>query len=88
MIMVERKNRDMFLVVVEEGGSRTEHTVTLDEDYYARLTDGKFSKEELIERSFKFLLAREPKESILRSFNLKVIRRYFAEYEETIRSTR
>ncbi len=88
MIMVERKNRDRFLVVVEEGGSRTEHTVTLDEDYYARLTDGKFSKEELIERSFKFLLAREPKESILRSFNLKVIRRYFPEYEETIRSTR
>jgi len=86
--MVERKNRDRFLVVVEEGGSRTEHTVTLDEDYYARLTDGKFSKEELIERSFKFLLAREPKESILRSFNLKVIRRYFPEYEETIRSTR
>ena len=28
-----------------------------------------------------FLLEREPKESILRSFDLTVISRYFAEYE-------
>jgi hypothetical protein len=88
MIKVERKDRDKFLVVVEEGGSRTEHVVTLDEDYYVRLTNGKVSKEELIERSFRFLLEREPKESILRSFNLRVIGRYFPEYEETIKSIR
>ena len=86
MIKVERKNRDEFLVVVEEKGSRTEHTVTLDEGYYERLTDRKISKEELIKKSFEFLLAREPKESILRRFNLRVIKRYFPEYEETIKT--
>ena len=88
MIKVERKNQDEFLVVVEEGGSRTEHTVTLDEEYYAKLTDREVSKKELIRRSFRFLLAREPKESILRRFNLRVIKRYFPEYEKTIKSIR
>ena len=88
MIKVERKNRDEFLVVVEEGGSRTEHAVTLDEECYAKLTDRKISKEELIKRSFKFLLAREPKESVLRRFNLRIIKRYFSEYEKMIKSIR
>ena len=84
MIRVERRNQNEFLVVVEEGASRTEHIVTLDEEYYEKLTGKGISKEELIERSFEFLLAREPKESILQSFNLKVISRYFPEYEKTI----
>jgi len=88
MIRVERKNGDEFLVVVEERGSRTEHTVTLDEEYYGELTDRKISKEELIKRSFEFLLAREPEESILSRFNLRVIGRYFPEFEETIKSIR
>lgn len=88
MIRVERKNQDEFLVTVEGSDSRTEHTVTLDEEYYVRLTDRKISKEELIRRSFKFLLTREPKESILHRFNLRVIKRYFPEYEKTIKTSR
>ncbi|RLI03804.1 hypothetical protein DRO38_02305 [Candidatus Bathyarchaeota archaeon] len=84
MIKVERKGENEFLVVVEEGGSKTEHIVTLDQEYYEQLTGGKITKEKLVEESFKFLLEREPKESILRRFNLKVINRYFPEYEETI----
>jgi len=85
MIKVERKGENEFLVVVKEGGSKTEHTVIVDQEYYERLTDKAISKEKLIEESFKFLLNREPKESILRRFNLKVINRYFPEYEETIK---
>lgn len=86
MIKVKRKNQNEFLVVVEERGSRTEHVVIVDEKYYTKLTDKEISKEELIKKSFQFLLAREPKESILRRFNLKVIKKYFSEYEETIKS--
>lgn len=84
MIKVERKNRSEFLVIVEERGSRTHHAVTLEEEYYERLTSREISEEELIKRSFEFLLTREPKESILRRFDLKVIKRYFPEYENTI----
>ena len=38
------------------------------------------SAERLIEESFRLLLEREPKESILRSFALPVIETYFPEY--------
>jgi hypothetical protein len=84
MIRVERKDQNEFLVVVTERGSATKHTVALDEDYYQKLTKGRISKEQLIEMSFSFLLARESKESILRKFNLQVIKRYFPEYESRI----
>ena len=85
MIDVKRKGENEFLVVVKEGQSKTEHTVTIDQDYYYRLTQGAVPEEKLIEESFKFLLDRESKESILRRFNLKVINRYFPEYEKIIR---
>jgi len=75
-------------VIVKDKDSKTEHTVTVDEECYARLTDRKISKEELIKKPLKFLLAREPKGSMLRGFNLGVIKRCFLEYEEKIKSIR
>jgi len=88
MNMIEVKKKDgEFIVTVEEGGSRTRHVVTLDNEYYEKLTHGKITEEELIERSFEFLLKRESKESILSRFNLKVINRYFPEYESKIKLT-
>jgi hypothetical protein len=39
----------------------------------------------LVEKSFAFLLVREPNTGILRSFDLPVIGRYFPEYESTIK---
>jgi len=85
MIKVKKKNEQEFLVTIEEEGSRSEHTVSLEDDYYQNLTDGKTSKEELIRKSFKFLLEREFKESILSEFNLRIIKNYFPEYEEKIK---
>jgi hypothetical protein len=84
MIQVEKTREDTYRVTVEESSAHSEHTVTLRKDYYSKLTDGKISPEELIRRSFEFLLEREPKESILSSFELPVIQRYFPEYESTI----
>lgn len=86
MIEVRKTNSDEFAVTVEERGVKTEHTVTLDDDYYRDLTQGNMTKEELIARSFEFLLERESKESILSKFNLKVIKRYFPEFEREIRT--
>ncbi|MBN2551834.1 MAG: hypothetical protein JXB06_03645 [Spirochaetales bacterium] len=84
MIRVERIADQSYRVTVEEGGSRSRHTVTLQDEYYQKLSAGKVTPEELIHRSFEFLLAREPKESILSSFDLPVIQRYFPEYESAI----
>jgi hypothetical protein len=43
--------------------------------------------EELLRRSFEFLLQRESKESILREFDLSVIQRYFPEYDQAMTET-
>lgn len=61
-----------------------QYSVDVDKDYYEKLTGGKTKPEELVKKSFEFLLEREPKESILRKFNLKVIQTYFPEYENEI----
>lgn len=86
MIEVKKVNEQEFLVSIEEKGSESQHTVYLDEEYYQKLTDGKTSKKELIKKSFEFLLDRESKESILSEFNLRIIRNYFPEYEEKIKT--
>ncbi|HEX2222062.1 MAG TPA: hypothetical protein VHK06_06010 [Candidatus Limnocylindria bacterium] len=40
--------------------------------------------EELVRQSFRFLLEREARTSIMRRFELPLISRFFAEYEEEI----
>jgi hypothetical protein len=74
-----------FQVTVREGKSQTQHRVTLDKADYERLTGGRASPEDLVSESFRFLLEREAKESILRSFDLTIIARYFPEYERQIK---
>ena len=86
MIEVKRKSEQQFVVTIKEGGSGSEHAVTVDDKYYQNLTGGKTTKEELIKRSFEFLLKRESKESILSKFNLRIINNYFPEYEEKIKN--
>jgi len=88
MIEVKRKSDREFMVTVEERGTKTKHTVELDDGYYQDLTQGKITKEELIKKSFAFLLEREPKESILSRFNLKLINHYFPEFEGKVKITR
>jgi hypothetical protein len=86
MIEVKKKNQQDFVVTVEEKGTRTEHNVTLDEEYWRDLTQGRITEEELIKRSFEFLLERESKESILAKFNMRIIKKYFPEFEREIRT--
>ena len=86
MIEVQHEKGNEFVVSVTEGGGNTTHHVTLDDAYHQKLTSGSIGKEELIRKSFEFLLDREPKESILGRFDLPVIGRYFPDYERTISS--
>jgi hypothetical protein len=81
------KNADGAYRVTVEDGSTTQHTVTVTPDYWQKLTGGRVPAETLIEKSFEFLLERENNTSILRSFDLPVIQRYFPEYERTIIGT-
>jgi hypothetical protein len=83
MIRVEKTGTATYLVTVESAAT-TQHSVTLTPEYWQKLTGGRVSAETLIEKSFEFLLERESNTSILRSFDLPVIQRYFPEYEGSI----
>jgi len=84
MITVKPINSTTFEVVVESGTTTT-HKVTVDPAYYGKLTGGQVPPEVLVKKSFQFLLDRESNTSILRSFDLPVIGRYFPEYETVIK---
>ena len=82
MIKIEQKSDDVFMVTVL-ADDETQHEVTLDDAYYEELTCSKIDKEELIRRSFVFLLGRESNTEILTSFHLKKIQEYFPDFEKT-----
>jgi len=77
-------NEWTFLVRVGEENT-TQHIVTVVKEYWKSLTDEKEMPEDLVRRSFEFLLARESKESILKTFSLEKIQEYFPEFEQEVR---
>jgi len=81
----EDKAQYVFEVVLSENDRIPPFTVTLNKDYYKKITDNSITPESLIEKSFEFLLEREPQESILKEFNLEIISTYFPEYEQFIK---
>jgi hypothetical protein len=84
-IEVHAEGPGEFRVEVDEDGSTSEHQVTASEEDLQRLGAGYAAAEEFIRACFEFLLAREPKEQILRRFDVSVISRYFPEFEDEIR---
>jgi hypothetical protein len=81
-----RKSGSSTVIDVEltDGSSKTSHEVHVSDDDLARWGGGS-TLEELVRRSFEFLLKREPKDSILRRFDLSVIQQYFPEYDRVMR---
>ena len=74
-------------VQVSEQNGQTRHSVTLSQRDFQQLTEGKrTTPEELVRKSFEFLLERESKHHILRQFDLPAIGRYFPDYPTAIRS--
>lgn len=74
------------LVSVRNGGSETEHEVTVSTAELARY--GATDPTDLVRRSIEFLLEREPAASILRRFAISDISRYFPEFEHEIKAPR
>ncbi len=72
-----------FRVDVHGAKQTTAHTVRVTPEMVAAL-GWSGPESDLVRESFAFLLEREPQTSILRSFDLDVIGRYFPEYPEEI----
>ncbi len=76
-----------FGVQVAEPNGQTRHSVTLSQRDFQQLTEGKqTTPEELVRKSFEFLLERGPKHHILRQFDLPTIGSHFPDYPTEIRS--
>ncbi len=83
MITVKHSKDDEWVVSVQ-GTVVTHHRVRVTNADLDRLSEGR-SPEALLQESFRFLLERESNSSILTSFDLPLIGRYFPEYEQEIR---
>ena len=84
-IAIEPGGQSSYRVTVDDGGRRTTHTVTVTSQDLDRYAPAGTTAERLLEASFEFLLEREPASSILSTFGLPVIERYFPEYPREIR---
>ncbi len=74
-----------FQVEVREGSSSSLHEVSISPQTLERV-GWTGASEDLVRRSFEFLLEREPKESILSRFEVGLIARYFPEWEKVARA--
>ena len=83
-VTVQAVDTETFEATVA-AATTTRHTVRAPAAYVEKLNGDRAAAQRLVERSFAFLLEREPNTSILSSFELAVIQRYFPEYESTMR---
>jgi len=84
MIEIKHSLGDEWVVTVK-AGTTTRHRVRVSKQDVERFASGA-SVEKLLQESFQFLLEREPNTSILPSFDLPLIGRYFPEYEREIKA--
>ena len=77
--------KDKFLVEVSDN-VKSSHNVVISDKVHQELTNSMISKYELLEKSFAFLLDREPNTSILTNFEIQIISHYFSDYANCVRT--
>ena len=83
-ISIKKLTDDVFQVTVADSMTTT-HEVTVTDQSLTDLTENKMTKTQLLKFSFNFLLDREPNTSILSSFDINVISKYFSDYRVEVR---
>ena len=78
-VLINNLSKDKFQIFVNNK-QKTMHQVYLSDEVHLEFTNNKILKKELIKFSFAFLLERESNTSILSSFELNIINKYFPEY--------
>lgn len=68
-------------VTLGDDAGATTHEVTVDREVLEDLAPGA-TPDELVRVSFEFLLEREPREAIMRQFELPIIGRFFGDYRD------
>ena len=83
-IKITEIEKDKFFVEVSDN-VKSSHNVVISDKVYQELTNSMISKYELLEKSFAFLLDREPNTSILTNFEIQIISHYFSDYTNCVR---
>ena len=83
-VSIKNRNNSVFEVTIADSITTT-HTVTVTDQSLTDLTDNNVTKTQLLEFSFRFLLDREPNTSILPSFDINIILKYFSDYRDEVR---
>lgn len=71
-----------FDVVVRDASGESRHKVTIGAGDAARWASLGAEPARCVDAAMRFLLDREPKESILDAFDISVIRRYFPDFDD------
>ena len=79
-----RQGWDCDVEVTEDGGG-SRHNVRVSRADLERWGRPAEPVEDLVRRAFEFLLAREPAGSVLKSFELADVVRYFPEFDREMR---
>ena len=82
-LLIAELSKDEFEITVK-ANQITKHVVYVTDEMLFNLTKNKISKKQLLNFSFNFLLERETNTSILSSFDLTVISKYFPEYTKKV----
>ena len=73
-----------FDVIVHDARGESRHRVTIGADEARRWAELGAAPPLGVEAVMRFLIDREPKESILSAFDTNVVRRYFPEFDDAL----
>ena len=71
-----------FDVIVRDARGESRHRVTIEANEAERWAELGAEPSRCVQAVMRFLLDREPKESILGTFDMRVVRRYFPEFDD------
>ena len=74
----------VFDVIVRDARGESRHRVTIEANEAERWAKLGAAPARCVEAVMRFLLDREPKESILSAFDMRVVRRYFPEFDDAL----
>ena len=74
----------VFDVIVRDARGESRHRVTIEANEAERWAKLGAAPGRCVEAVMRFLVDREPKESILSAFDMRVVRRYFPEFDDAL----
>ena len=79
LLVIQKISADEFLVTVNKN-IVTNHIVFVTDAAHKKFSNGVLTKEQLLKKSFLFLLQKEEQTSVLKQFYLEDIEDYFPEF--------